>query len=303
VERRPDSWSASVTGSSASFLNVNDTTTFTEAGRRWAEMLASWAIPDEIVSQGEVPPWSHDPATFAMDDTADPTNPIFELARELLPLDGGTVLDIGCGGGRSSLPLFPRARHITGVDTSRAMLDQFADAAMRLGVGHREVQGRWPDVAIEAEMSGTPLEPADVVVCHHVLFNVPDIEPFVVALTAAARLGVVVVIPRRHPMSAWNAAWKHFWNIDRPEGPTSDDAIAVLRALGIEPEVFDVPRPAMSRHAEDPAMLVDSARRRLCLTSDRNGEIEEWLRRNTPDFMRDGVVLRWPGGVESVGLS
>lgn len=281
---------------------MSETVALTAAGQRWAEMLASWAIPDEIVARGEVPPWSHDPATFAMDDTADPSNPIFELARELLPVDGGSVLDVGCGGGRSSLPLFPRADRIIGVDASRAMLDQFAAAAQSLGVGHREIEGRWPDVAIAAEMAGSPLERVDVVVCHHVFFNVPDLEPFVVALTAMARLGVVAVLPRRHPMSAWNAAWKHFWNVDRPLGPTSDDAVAVLNALGIEPEVFEVPRPAMSRHAEDPALLVRSARRRLCLTSDRDDELAEWLRANPPDFMRDVVVLRWPGASDHEGL-
>lgn len=274
----------------------------TEAGARWAELLASWAIPDDIVARGEVPPWSHDPATFAMDDTADPTSPIFAVARELLPPDGGTVLDVGCGGGRSSLPLFPRARHITGVDSSRAMLDQFASAADRLGVAHREIEGRWPDVAIAAELAGAPIERVDVAVCHHVAFNVPDLEPFVVALSAIARLGVVMVLPRRHPMSAWNAAWKHFWNLDRPSGPTSDDAVEVLRAVGIEPEVIEVPRPAMARHADDPTALVASARRRLCLTSDRDDEIAAWLRDNPPDFMREVVILRWPGGLDHEGL-
>ncbi len=274
----------------------------TEAGARWAGLLASWAIPDDIVARGEVPPWSHDPATFAMDDTADPTSPIFAVARDLLPPDGGTVLDVGCGGGRSSLPLFPRARHITGVDSSRAMLDQFASAADRLGVAHREIEGRWPDVAIAAELAGEPIERVDVAVCHHVAFNVPDLEPFVVALSAIARLGVVMVLPRRHPMSAWNAAWKHFWNLDRPSGPTSDDAVEVLRAVGIEPEVIEVPRPAMARHADDPTALVASARRRLCLTSDRDDEIAAWLRDNPPDFMREVVILRWPGGLDHEGL-
>jgi 2-polyprenyl-3-methyl-5-hydroxy-6-metoxy-1,4-benzoquinol methylase len=93
--------------------------TLTEPGQRWAEQLLAWAIPDEIVAQAEVPPWSHDPKTFAVDGTLDPTNPIFELARELLPLEGGTVMDVGCGGGRSSLPLVPRATRIVGVDEVR----------------------------------------------------------------------------------------------------------------------------------------------------------------------------------------
>ncbi len=264
-------------------------------------MLASWAIPDEIVARAEVPPWSHDPATFAMDDTADPDDPVHALARELLPPDGGSVLDVGCGGGRSSLPLGPRARHVTGVDGSRAMLERFAASAESAGIEHREIEGRWPDVAIEAELSGTPVGRFDVVVCHHVLFNVPDIEPFVVALTTVARLGVVAVLPRRHPMSAWNDAWKHFWNLDRPVGPTSDDAVAVLNALGIEPEVIELPRPALPRHADDPVALVASARRRLCLGSDRDDELREWLAVHPPNFMREVVALRWPGGSDLEG--
>ena len=269
----------------------------TDAGRHWAEHLRAWAIPDEIVAQAEVPPWAHDPKTFAVDDTLDPASPIFEMARELLPANGGSVMDIGCGGGRSSMPLAPRATHITGVDESTAMLERFAAAADEAGVAHRQIQGRWPDVYVNAELRGEPLPTADVVVCHHVLFNVPDIEPFVVALTAAARLGVVVVMPKLHPLSAWNEGWQHFWNLKRPDGPTSDDAVAVLRALGITPEVVVVPRPAMSRHAEDPKEMVESARRRLCLPKDRDAEIEAWLRDHPPSFMREVVVLRWPGGL------
>jgi len=269
----------------------------TEAGRHWAEQLRAWAIPDEIVAQAEVPPWAHDPKTFAVDDTLDPSSPIFELAREILPPEGGSVIDIGCGGGRSSIPLAPRATHITGVDESPATLERFGAAADAAGVGHRQIQGRWPDVFVNAELRGEPVPTADVAVCHHVLFNVPDIEPFVVALTAAARLGVVVVMPERHPLSAWNDGWLHFWNLKRPDGPTANDAVAVLRALGITPEVVVVPRPPMSRHADDPRELVESARRRLCLSSDRDAEIEAWLGDHPPSFMREVVVLRWPGGL------
>ena len=269
----------------------------TDAGRRWAEQLRAWALPDEIVAQAEVPPWSHDPKTFAVDDTLRPDSPIFEMARELLPAEGGSVIDIGCGGGRSSIPLAPRATHITGVDENPAMLARFSEAAAAAGCTHREIQGRWPDVAIAAEIAGTPIEPHDLAVCHHVFYNVQDLEPFVVALTAAARLGVVAVLPRHHPQSAWNEGWQHFWNLKRPDGPTSDDAVAVLRALGIEPEVVVVPRPPMSRFADDPAELVDSARLRMCLHRDRNAEIEAWLRDHPPAFMSDVVVLRWPGGL------
>ena len=53
----------------------------TDAGRHWAEQLRAWALPDEIVAQAAVPPWAHDPKTFAVDDTLRPDSPIFAMAR------------------------------------------------------------------------------------------------------------------------------------------------------------------------------------------------------------------------------
>jgi SAM-dependent methyltransferase len=276
---------------------TSESTPVTRAGVKWKEQLESWAIPQHILDQAEVPPWAHDPATFAVDDSIDPRSPIHELARDMLPAAGGSVLDVGCGGGRSSIPLVPRASSIVAIDESPAMLARFAQAAEEVGVAHTEIQGRFPDVVRSAEMAGRPMQQRDVVVCHHVLFNVADLEPFIVSLTAMARLGVVVVIPQRHPLSAWNPAWKHFWNLDRPNGPTSDDAVEVIRALGFDPEVVVVPRPPLARQADDPKSLAASARRRLCLPQDTEKEVELWLADHPPEFMREVVVLRWPGGL------
>jgi SAM-dependent methyltransferase len=274
-----------------------ESTPVTRAGVAWKEQLESWAIPQYILDQAVVPPWAHDPATFAVDDSIDPRSPIHELARDMLPVAGGSILDVGCGGGRSSIPLVPRASSIIAIDESAGMLARFAQAAEEVGVAHKEIQGRFPDVVRAAESSGRPVQPCDVVVCHHVLFNVADLEPFIVSLTAMARLGVVVVIPRNHPLSAWNAAWKHFWNLDRPNGPTSDDAVDVIRALGFDPEVVVVPRPPLPRQADDPKTLAAVARRRLCLPQDKEEDVELWLAEHPPEFMREVVVLRWPGGL------
>ena len=130
------------------------------------------------------------------------------------------------------------------------------------------------------------------------LFNVPDVEPFVLALTNHARLAVVVELPLHHPLAGWSAAWKHFWGIDRPTGPTSDDLVAVLRALGVEPEMWQSPRSSLSRSASDPARLVESSRRRLCLPASRDEELAAYLAEHPPTWEDTVVTIRWPGSAD-----
>ncbi len=226
--------------------------TITEAAARWAEQLERWAIPEEILAQAPVSPWQHDTAMFAVDDTLDRQTPAAEIARSVLPPGGGSVLDVGCGGGRAAMSLIPPAVRVIGVDQSPAMLAQFTRAAEVTGARSMTVEGRWPDVAVV-----TPA--ADVVVCHHVAYNVADIEPFLLALTAHARLAVVLVLPPRHPLSGWNDAWRHFWALERPTGPTADDLAEVLAGLDLDAERWDVPSPPLARATADTASRVSSA--------------------------------------------
>ncbi len=201
------------------------------------------------------------------------------------------MLDVGCGGGRSSLPLVPPANELIGVDASGAMLDEYVEAASRVGVARRTIHGTWPEVAVQAPV-------ADVVVCHHVAFNVADIVPFLWALTDHARLAVVVEIPTMHPMSAWAPAWQHFWGVTRPDGPTSDDLLAVLIEMGLDPELSIGARGRPSAYETDPSTLVPVARRRLCLPAERDGELAEWLAGHAPPFPDKMANFRWPGSAE-----
>ena len=183
----------------------------TQAATQWAEALASWAIPDEILSKAPESPWIHPPALFDVPAVI-PSTPSHDRAREALP-SGGSVLDVGCGGGIAAFALVPKAGTVIGVDHQSEMLEMFAAHADELGVASETHFGFWPALAGE-----TPA--ADVVTCHHVVYNVADIEPFLRELDAHARGRVVIEMPQRHPL--WNRrdAWKHFWNIERPEDPT-----------------------------------------------------------------------------------
>jgi len=261
------------------------------AAQRWAELSAGWGLPQEILDQAPESPWFHDPRRFAVDDSLERDGLSTQWAREVLPPLGGTVLDVGCGGGRSALPLVPPATELIGVDSSGAMLDQFVAAAIGAGVARRTVHGTWPEVA-----GHTPI--ADVAICHHVAYNVGDIVPFLVALTGHARLAVVVELSTSHPMSAWAPAWEHFWGLSRPTGPTADDFVAVLRELGLDPEVAVSRRGSPAAAAADPDVFVPTTRRRLCLPAERDDEIAAWLTEHPPPFADHVATVRWPGAAE-----
>ena len=64
------------------------------------------------------------------------------------------------------------------------------------------------------------------------LHNVVDLPPFLRALTAAARRGVVVEMLAQHPMAWLDPLWMRFHGLRRPPSATADDAVGVLRELG-----------------------------------------------------------------------
>jgi len=121
---------------------------------------------------------------------------------------------------------------LVGVDTSTEMLDAFLENARSAGVKAVAIDGAWPEVA-----ERTPV--ADVVVCHHVVYNASDLAAFALRLTDHARIRVVVELTQRHPTSDLDPLWLRFHGLVRPTRPTSDDAAAVVQELGLHPERKD----------------------------------------------------------------
>ena len=256
------------------------------AAERWAEQLAGWAIPEHIMAQAPESPWWFSPAIFTAHVEPGPDTPSRRRAREALP-DGGSVLDVGCGGGRAGLALVPPAGRVVGFDQGADLLAAFTARAGEMGLDHEAVQGSWPDDALS-------VGPADVVVCHHVAYNVPRLGAFAAELTAHARNRVVMELTGRHPRERLNFLWRHFWDVDRPTGPTADDAVAVLVEAGIRPEV-EIETTAGSAPAPPPEHRVASVRRYLCLPAERDPEVGALLA-GRPEPDSQVVTLWWPGG-------
>lgn len=257
------------------------------AGARWATELAGWAIPPEILAAAPESPWVFPVELFRLagDGAERADTPSARRAREALPA-GGSVLDVGCGGGAASAPLarpVGPAAAVTGVDPSPELLAAFQAALAGRDVAVRTVVGSWPAVADQA---GT----ADVVVCHHVAYNVADLAAFAAALTAAARHRVVLELTATHPLAATAELWRRFHGLDRPEGPTAELAARVLAEAGlaVHAQRWQAPPRPLDR-----ATLVGFTRRRLCLPPEREGEVDAALPAEAGGLPRDVVTLWW----------
>ncbi|MGD0683754.1 MAG: class I SAM-dependent methyltransferase [Streptosporangiaceae bacterium] len=243
----------------------------TEMARRWHADLDAWAIPGHITAAVSESPWVLPRQVFARraDRLAGaPAGPSFERAWAALD-PPGSVLDIGSGAGAACLPLLPRASALTAVDADPGMLELLARRAAALGTEACRLAGNWPDIAAR-----TP--PADLVTCHHVVYNVPEPVPFLAELTAHARRRVVVETAAVHPLTALNPFWLKFHGLRRPESPTAADLLEILAAMGLEPRSERWSRPGGPDYASF-GELVDVTRRRLCLPPERAGEVGDAL--------------------------
>ncbi|MGH2389176.1 MAG: class I SAM-dependent methyltransferase [Chloroflexota bacterium] len=238
------------------------------AAEEWTTALGSWAIPEYILAAAPESPWEFPTTLFAQraDAAVATLSPSNRKALEALPA-GGTVLDVGCGAGAASLPLTACAGRLVGVDPSEAMLEAFRERAEARGVAVTTVVGNWPATAADAP-------DADVVVCHHVAYNVSDLADFARTLQGHARSRVVLELTAEHPLRSLNDLWMRFHGLARPGRPTADDAVAVLREIGIQPGRENWQAPALTAFAR-PEDLVAWTRRRLCLPPERDAEIAE----------------------------
>ena len=117
------------------------------------------------------------------------------LIQEVGP--NSTVLDVGGGAGRYSLPLALRCGQVTVVDSSESMLAELRDGASAANIDDLGiVQGLWEDASVEA---------ADLVLCAHVIYGIVEIEQFIRKLERHASERVLMLAFSESPLSFSNS--------------------------------------------------------------------------------------------------
>jgi SAM-dependent methyltransferase len=257
-----------------------------DANQRWAQMLSGWAIPEDIVAAAPRTPYFFDPQVFidAADEALARTSdtPSDAAARDALPA-AGTVLDVACGAGAASLRLRPG--RVVGIDPSAPLLKSFTERAAHLGSEASTIEDSWPAAAKQAPT-------VDVVVCHHIVYNVPNLAAFVTALRDHALRRVVVELTAVHPMAWMRPYWAALYGLEQPDRPVAEDAIAVLSDLGLT-----VQQKRWQRHyqmiGETGDQALDRIARRLCLPAGRRDELSRLLATIPPPTDRDMVTIWW----------
>ena len=247
-----------------------------KAAERWQAIVeAEHAQSDR--ARWDAPPSDHW-KPFAENFRADPRRTDDELLNRLLENVGpdDRVMDVGAGGGRLALALALRCRQVVAVEPSESMASVLLDEAREHGIGNvSPVQSRWEDADVE---------PADVVLCSHVLYVVRDVDTFVRKLDSHALRKVLVVLYDRSPQSQNSPVWELVHHEERLQLPAVPQLRDVLLELGIDARFDPLPShpPRGFDSVED---AVEQLTDRLYLAP--GGEKQAVLKRDLPRLLVD----------------
>lgn len=263
------------------------------AAARWRKLLEAWALPADLLAAVPDSPYEW-PAGLWRRGTreSEADTPTVRAVAGWLP-PGGSLLDVGAGTGRASLPFAARGYPVTAVECNPQMAAVLREEAAAAGLKVRLLEGSWPQMAPEAGHH-------DVALASHVVYDVADIEPFLRALHGAARAGVVLEAGERHPWSGLAEYYRVLHGLERPAGPTAQLLVEVVReVLGVSPQAERWTGRRRLRFA-DLQELVDLYRRRLLIPVERAAEVADLL---APDIVEEdgwlslrddhGVVTAW----------
>jgi SAM-dependent methyltransferase len=191
-----------------------------------------------------------------------------------------TLIDVGAGTGRHAVPLAARVDWVTAVEPSQGMRERIPHAD-----NMTVIASAW----LDAEPA-----PADLVICVHALYEVPEPVPFIEKLEASARERVFVVLrDAGHPHPAELYAGSRLGR-----EPGLRDCFLLLRQLGVAPDVAMFRYPESHRF-DSLDQAAEECRQALGPLWDEN-EGRAWLARNLrPD--EDGTLVH-PGAEVTAGV-
>ena len=201
------------------------------------------------------------------------------LLQEVAPHH--TVLDVGAGGGRMALPIALQCKHLVAVEPSPSLASVLLQQAKDYRIDNVSV--------VPASWEEARVDPANIVLCTHVLYTIRDIGPFVRKLDSHAQNWVLIVLYTASPQSQIDPLWRKIHSEERLPLPSLPQFEEVLGELNIAAKVDMLP-PQPPRGFDSIEQAMEQLSRRLFLRpeTEKLKVLEEIL----PELMQkaeDGV--------------
>ena len=258
------------------------------AVERWRADLAGWAIPERLLAAVDESPYGWSQALWkrrSEQARSMPPSETVAIVSDLIP-NRGTLLDVGAGRGRASLPVALQGHRVIAVDENQEMLNGLVEDARELGVEVETHLGRWPDIASDVES-------ADVTLAANVAYNVSDIEDFLLAMVDHARLAAVLEVTSAHPWAHLGPLFEQVHGLERPSGPTAEDLIDVVaEVVGRVPTVARWNRTGQVWF-DDWTELLEHYGRRLVVPRSERPSLRGYLEPHVVES--EGQAPRWRG--------
>lgn len=210
-------------------------------------------------------------------------DPLLELIEPHLAPDR-TLIDVGAGTGRHAVPLAARLDWVTAIEPSLAM--------------RRQIEDRPNLTVIASSWEDAEPAPADLVICHHVLYGVEDPVPFIEKLQACARERVFIAMREGEPNHPATYLREHLVG-PRPRMPRFQDLFNLLRQLEVEPSVNFFSYRWAQRYRDLEEAAEDCANRLGEIWDEDRGRA--WLEANLEPAPEGGLV--YEGGLVTSGVA
>jgi SAM-dependent methyltransferase len=222
--------------------------------------------------------------------TPERPDPLLDLVMEHIE-PRHTVLDIGAGSGRWTLPLAACAARVTAVEPSDAMLGMMRENIAEAGVTNISiVRSAWEEAAVE---------PHDIVTCVHGMYNSPDFGTFVrkMVRNAAEQCCFVLRFPPSDGILSELSTAIYGYPYDSPNAVIAWNA---LYSMGIDPNVQVEEDIQYWQDATFEEAFARAKRHlRLETTAAHDRLVRDMLERR---LSRAGDAWVWPDGMRSALL-
>ena len=175
--------------------------------------------------------WEGKVAGFIPPELPDYNDPTLSfLQTHLIPKS--SLLDLGGGAGRLSIPLAHKNHLVTIVDSSKAMIhaaDQHSNFLKLKNVS--TFHSKWEDFANNKY---------DHIICTHVIYGVLNIEDFILKIKSSINKTAIIIMYDKSPQSYLASLWELYYSEQRINLPGITELRYVINELNIEYQFYNI---------------------------------------------------------------